>query len=118
MIHCTNVVGKHPCKTCVRRHSQKDHNLVFKTKYRLMQVKSIAECLEHSAMLKTFIKLPFVIKIFVLPDLLVAVYTGLSPWLNLRFSLALTICESRALFFVSSWSVNLIKVFFHDDTLH
>ena len=32
-----------------------------------MQVKSIAECspLEHSAILSTFIKLPFVIKIFV-----------------------------------------------------
>ena len=33
-----------------------------------MQVKSIAECFqgEHSAILSTFIKLPFVIKIFVL----------------------------------------------------
>ena len=33
-----------------------------------MQVKSIAECSkgEHSAILSTFIKLPFVIKIFVL----------------------------------------------------
>ena len=32
-----------------------------------MQVKRIAECsLEHSAILSTFIKLPFVIKIFVL----------------------------------------------------
>ena len=33
-----------------------------------MQVKSIAECspLEHSAILSTFIKLPFVIKIIVL----------------------------------------------------
>ena len=35
----------------------------FKTNYCLMQVKSIAEC---SAILLTFIKLPFVIKIFVL----------------------------------------------------
>ena len=40
------------------------------------------------------------------------------PCLNLRFSLALTICESLALFFVSSWCSNLIRVFFHDDTLH
>ena len=39
------------------------------------------------------------------------------PWLNLRFSLSLTICESWALFFVSSWCVNLIRVFLHDDTL-
>ena len=38
--------------------------------------------------------------------------------LNERFSLALTICESLALFFVSSWCVNLIRVSLHDDTLH
>ena len=31
-----------------------------------MQVKSIAECSKHSAILSTFIKLPFVIKFFVL----------------------------------------------------
>ena len=36
-----------------------------KTNYRLMQVKSI-EKREHSAILSTFNKLPFVIKIFVL----------------------------------------------------
>ena len=35
-------------KTCVEGHSQKDHNLVFKTNYRLMQVKSIAECSKES----------------------------------------------------------------------
>ena len=34
------------------------------------------------------------------------------PWLGLGFSLALTVCESWALFFVSSWCV------LHDDTLH
>ena len=32
-------------------------------------------------------------------------------WLNLRFSLALTICESLALFFVSLWCVGSIEVF-------
>ena len=31
-------------KTCVNGHSQKDRQLVFKTNYHLMQVKSIAEC--------------------------------------------------------------------------
>ena len=31
-----------------------------------MQVKSIAECSKHSAILSTFIKLPFVFKIFLL----------------------------------------------------
>ena len=45
-------------------HFEKDdQKLGFKTDYRLMQVKSIRE---HSAVLSTFIKLPFVIKIFVL----------------------------------------------------
>ena len=47
-------------------HSQKDQKFVFKTSYRLIQVKSIAESLEHSVILSTFIKLPFFIKIFVL----------------------------------------------------
>ena len=45
---------------------KEDQKLVFKINYRLMQVKSIAECLEHSAILSTFIKLPFVFKTFVL----------------------------------------------------
>ena len=43
-----------------------DENLVFKTDYCLMQVKAIIgleNLLEHSAILWTFIKLPFVIKI-------------------------------------------------------
>ena len=41
--------------------------MVFKTDYRLVQVKSIAECSkEHSAILSTFIKLPDVTKAFVL----------------------------------------------------
>ena len=37
---------------------------------------------------------------------------------ELEVFLALTICDSCALFFVSSWCVNLIRVFLHDDTLH
>ena len=46
---------------------KEDQILVFKTDYRLMQVKSIAECSKgHSAILSTFIKLLFVIKIFFL----------------------------------------------------
>ena len=48
-------------------HSQKDRKLVFETKYRLMQVKSIAEC---------SIKLPFAIKIFVLSIFEWPFYTG------------------------------------------
>ena len=41
---------------------KEDQNLFFKTDYRLMQVKYIG----HSAILSTFIKLPFAIKTFVL----------------------------------------------------
>ena len=37
-----------------------------KTNYRLMQAKTIAECSKPSAMLLTFIKLPFVIGVFFL----------------------------------------------------
>ena len=44
---------------------KEDLKLVFKTVYRLMQVKSIAECILH-AILSTFIKLPFIVKTFVL----------------------------------------------------
>ena len=67
-------------KTCVKQLLSKRPKLVFKTNYRLMQVKSIAECSkgqgEHSAILLTFIKLPFVIKIFVLSFLGWHFYAG------------------------------------------
>ena len=42
-----------------------------------MQVKSIAECSKHSAILSTFIKIPVVIKIFVLSIFEWPFYTGL-----------------------------------------
>ena len=56
-------------KTCSKRpFKKKTKNCFFQTDYCLMQVKSIAECSNgHSAMLSTYIKLPFVNKIFVLP---------------------------------------------------
>ena len=47
-------------------NSKKYQKLVFKTDYGLVQVKSIAECSLDSAILFTFIKLPFVVKTFVL----------------------------------------------------
>ena len=64
LVHCT-------VKPVYNGHSQKDRKLVFKTNYRLMKVKG-----EHSAILLTFIKLPFVIKIFVLSVLEWPFYTG------------------------------------------
>ena len=63
-------------KPVLNGHSQKDGKLVFKTNYRLMKVKSIAKCLEHSKILSTFIKLPFVMKIFVLSIFEGPFYTG------------------------------------------
>ena len=59
-------------KTCVKRplsNSQKDQILVFKTNYRLMQAKSIAEC-SMGSILQYFppsFKIQSVIKIFVIP---------------------------------------------------
>ena len=52
-------------KPVLSGHSKRTQKLVFNTDYRLMQVKSIAECSkEHSTILST-IKLPFSIKTFV-----------------------------------------------------
>ena len=50
--------------TCVKRQLLKIPKIGLKTNYRLMQVKSIAEC-SHSAILSAFIKLPIATKIFV-----------------------------------------------------
>ena len=49
-------------QTCVKRSllNRQKKKKIFKANYRSMQVKSIAECSKG-----TFIKLPFVIKIFV-----------------------------------------------------
>ena len=65
-------------KTRVKRPPSKDRKLVLKTNNCLIQVKSIAECSigEHSAILLTFIKLPFTNKIFVLSVFEWPLYTG------------------------------------------
>ena len=60
-------------KPDVKRPLSKRLQLVFKTNYRLMQAKSIAE---HSAILSTSIKLFFVINIFVLSSFEWPFYTG------------------------------------------
>ena len=53
-------------KTCLKRPLERRQKFLLKTDYHLMQVKSIAECLEHSAMISTFIYLPIVFNTFVL----------------------------------------------------
>ena len=73
---------KNLCKTATLK---KNTNWFSRPNYRLMQDKSIAECSngEHSAILSTFIKLPFVIKIFVLPIFERPFYTGLTVYTHL-----------------------------------
>ena len=63
---------------CKTNHSQKDQKLVFKTNYRLMQVKSIAEYSKGSILqyFRPSLKLPFVINIFVLSIFERPFYTG------------------------------------------
>ena len=57
------------------KHSTTEQLHSIKINYRLMQVKSFAEC-SHSAILLTFIKHSFVIKIFVLSIFEWSFYTG------------------------------------------
>ena len=52
-----------------------------------MQVKSIAECSKHSAIRLAFIKLPFVIKIFILSIFEWPFYTGFTVYSNLWLDL-------------------------------
>ena len=61
-------------KTCVKRQLSKTQKFVFKNNYRLMQVKSIAEC--SKGILLTFIKLHIVIKTFILSIFEWPFYTG------------------------------------------
>ena len=63
-------------------HSKRRPKLVFKTEFCLMQVKSIAEW-EHSAILSTFIKLPFVIKVFLLSIFEWPLKTGFTVYLSI-----------------------------------
>ena len=71
-------------ETCLKRPlSKRPKKMIFNTIYRLMQVKSIAE---HSSILSTCIKLPFVIKIFVFSSFEWPLKTGFTvfdicnPW--------------------------------------
>ena len=74
-------------KTCLKRPLLKIPKLAFTTNYFLMQVKSMY-CRrlqwKHSAILASFIKLPFVIKIFVLSflsDRFIQLYCTVIPLL-------------------------------------
>ena len=63
-------------KTCFNRPLKKNTKMGFKTDYRLLSLKSGQR--EHSAILSTLIKLPFVLKTFVLTIFEWSLNTGLS----------------------------------------
>ena len=76
LFFCTHTIQKfckpatrlHYSKACLKWPLSKRKKMGFMTNYRLMQVKRIARCSHWSILqiLLTFIRLPFVIKIFVL----------------------------------------------------
>ena len=74
-----------------------------------MQVKSIAECSKHSAILLTFIKLPFAIKIFVLSFLSGCLRHVLLYWLP-----TCTFCFVEFVGVTVRWIVLLKWDFFHN----
>ena len=78
---------------------------MFKTNYRLKQVKSIAECSkgEHFAKRVTF-KLPFVIKIFVLSIFEWPFYTGFTVYFTQNFLIVLSVPK------LHKKSVSMIKI--------
>ena len=67
----SNLIRMYYSKTCVKRPLSKRPQIGFQEQLSLMQVKSITE---HSAILSTCIKLPFVIKLFVLSILVVVLH--------------------------------------------
>ena len=70
-------------KSCVKRPLSNRPKIGFQyINYRLMQVKSIAEW-EHSAILLTCIKLPYVIKTFVMSIFEWPFHTGFAVCQNL-----------------------------------
>ena len=80
-IWCLLGMQKHS-KTGLKQSFKKKTKIGFQVDYRLMQVKSIAECsqVEHSAIILTFIKLPFAIKTFVFSILEWPLKTGFTVY--------------------------------------
>ena len=67
-------------KTDVKRPLSERPKMVFNTNYRLMQVKGIEG--EHSAILSSVIKLPFVIRIYILSIFEWPFYTDLTAYIR------------------------------------
>ena len=74
---CMYMYNIRTVKPVLRGHSKEDQQSVFKTDYRLIWVKSIAEWIQETAILSTCIKLPSVFKTFVFPIFKWLLKTGL-----------------------------------------
>ena len=120
-IQCTNrsselTVQLNYSKTCVKRPLPKSPQIGFQDHLWLNAGQKYCRMLqgEHSAILSTFIKLPFVIKIFVLSISEQPFYTGFTVYLYKLNELAchswpcqkhvqLTLVHSKSTFFTSSY---------------
>ena len=83
-------------KTCVKWPLSKRPKIGFKSNYHLMQVQG-----EHSAILSTFIKRPFVIKIFVLSIFEWPFYTGFTVHERKALVLLYSICVRSSVAIIS-----------------
>ena len=80
---------------CLKRPLLKIHNYGFQDQLSLNAGQSIAECsLEHSAILSTFIELPFVIKTFAL-SILSGHFTQVLLYLHLLLFCKYVVCYFR-----------------------
>ena len=93
------LIYKCTVKPVLSGHSKRRPKCVFKTDYRLMQVKSIAECSkgEHSAILLTFIKLSFAIRTFVLSifETCYSVRSDFVTWYNIILKTCVRLISMR-----------------------
>ena len=93
LINCSSLVssytGKVYSKTCVKQPLSKRPKIGFQDQLSLNAGQKYYRMLqgEHSEILSTFIKLPFVIKVFVLSIFEWPFYTGLTVYSNSHFSL-------------------------------
>ena len=77
-LFCFSLSSNTYSKTCVKRSLSKRQKIGFQDQLSLYEGRKFCR-MEHSAILSTFIKLPFVIKIFVLSIFLVAILHRCSP---------------------------------------
>ena len=100
-------------KTCVKRPLSKRPKIVFQEQLLLNAGQKYCRMLqgEHSAILSTFIKLPFVIKIYVLSIFEWPFYTGLNFYQKLVFKTNYCLMQVKSIFAILSILIKLPFVF-------